>query len=234
MRIAIIKYGHQKVTTPKALAWAGRAGDSNPLIINNDLSSIMPGEIKGDNSSYEFSAYRMACSLLEGDGPFLVVNDTLFHNHIASGWLWMLRKIKVSGPAVVGDLRSEKTSFPEKGSDFLASWIFYLPDRQSLQMFSTALDAAFERAASPEGSAYALYVDQWLKGSRFTGGWHGKTDAEAYARKKHVIRLEHALSLELDKHQLIRSIALFAPAYTFIHAAERIYTRILAVVNSFR
>lgn len=234
MRIAIIKYGHRKVTTRKAVAWAGKAGDPNPLIINNHISSLMAGETKGDNSSYEFSAYRIACGLLEGDGPFLIVNDTLFHNHIASVWLRMIRKLKVAGPAVVGDPRSEKISFPEKGAFFLASWIYYLPDRESLRLFTNALDKAFIRAAAPEGDEYARYVDHWLKGNRIYGGWHGKSDDEAYARKKRVIRLEHALSLELDKDNLIRSMAGFAPEYALVRLVERIYTRSLALLTRFR
>jgi len=231
MRVAIIKYGHRKVSTKKAIAWGKKVGDSNPLVINNLNSGIMPGETEGDNSFYEFSAYRLACRQLVGEGPFLIVNDTLFHNHLAGAWLHMLRRIKVSGPAVVGDIRTENTSFPEKGKFFLASWLFYLPDRNSLTMFSTSLDTAFKSASKPASTDYNQYVDHWLRGKKWMGGWHGTLSHEAYERKKLVIRLEHALSLELEKHQLIKGIGLFCREYSFVRLAERLYTRLLGLMK---
>jgi hypothetical protein len=231
MRIAIIIYGHGKVNTSRAVSWGKKAGDPQPLIINNHVESLAPGELEGDNRHYEFSAYRMACRLLDGEGPFVVVNDTLFHNHWAYSWVHMLRKIRISGPAVVGDIRTEKISFPEKSKSFLASWVFYMPDRNSLTMFSDALDSAFERASNPVGTDYNEYIDRWLKEKKWYGGWHGSLSNEAYQRKKSVIRLEHALSLELEERQLMKSIALFSPEYKFVRLAERLYTRLLGLLN---
>ena len=235
MEIALVVYGHKRLSPDKAKDWCRKLSTSGPLIINNEPASLLPEEYRGDNSAFEFSAYRQACLLFRTEGPFLIANDTLFYNHWSAAWKGMLRKLPkkdIHSPSVTGDIRRERIGFPEKNPAFLASWIFYLPDRESLMAFSECLETAMLQADQKASVAYESYVNNWLAGKSALAGWHGSADEANLIRKKKVIRMEHALSLELEARGLMHSIGEYRPEYPLIRIIERIKTRSYAIFRS--
>jgi hypothetical protein len=235
MEIALVVYGHERLSPDKAKDWCRKLSATEPLIINNDPASLLPEEHPGDNSAYEFSAYQQACLLFRTEGPFLIANDTLFYNHWSAGWKCILRKLQkkdIPSPSVIGDIRRERIGFPEKKPAFLASWIFYLPDRASLTAFSESLETAILQAEKKPSDAYEVYVNNWLTRKSSLSGWHGSADEENYIRKKKVIRMEHELSRELESRGLMHSIGDYRPEYPLIRIFERLKTRYYAIFRS--
>lgn len=235
MEIALIIHGHERISPDKAKDWCRKLGFATPLIINNDHASIMEEEHRGDNHAYEFSAYRQACGLFATEGPFLIANDTLFYNHWSAGWGCILQKIQkkaLPSPAVIGDIRREKLQFPEKNPAFLASWIFFLPDRASLLAFSESVETAILQSEMKASDAYESYVNNWLTRKSALSGWHGSANEANLIRKRKVIRMEHALSLELEARGLMHSIGNFRPEYPLIRIVERLKTRYYAIFRS--
>jgi hypothetical protein len=228
MEIAIIKYGENYADNQTIRDWCKKLGCHNPIIINNKTSHLLSNEIAGDNSCYEFSAYKMALSKFKGEGPFLIVNDSLFKHHLPAAWAQMVKKanqLKVPAPSVWGDQRKEDVSFPEKEKEFLASWIFYIPDRASLQTFQKALDEAIASVDLPLSPGYKGYIDQWLNGKKWLRGWKGPMDDETYKRKLLSIRLEHGLSKSLSSHGVMRSFGQITMLYRITRWAERMLYR---------
>jgi hypothetical protein len=228
MEIAFIKYGNEYAESQEIFDWCGKLNDTAPLIINNKLSSLMPGELPGDNSFFEFSGYQIAVKSFKTNGPFLIINDTLFKHHLPVGWIWLINKAiqsKLGSPTVWGDHRNEKIAFPEKEKIFLASWIFFLPDRHSLEAFGLALDTAIKHLDQPLSDPYQKYIHQWLKEPSMLSGWKGRIDEQTYQRKFISIQLEHALSRSLSAAGLLRSFGQITYLYRLIRILERIQYR---------
>jgi len=202
------------------------------LVANNDHQNCRPEEIKGDNSSFEFSAYAQLGSLLEGDGPFVIVNDTLFKTHWQQGWTRLLQKAIARMDrrelVVWGDIRTDGDDIPERPALFLASWIFVLPNRQSLEAFVQILSELCAAKMQEPSSAYAHFLQWWTSPSRRLFGWHGLRTAENLQRKIRSIRLEHALSAALHQKNIpIHSLGHFSPlAYKFLRLFDRLRTRL--------
>lgn len=214
---------------------AGLKKDLQPtqlLVVNNDHQNCHPEEIRGDNSSFEFSAYAQLGSLLEGDGPFVIANDTLFKTHWQRGWTKLLQKAITQMDrhelAVWGDIRTDGDDIPERPVLFLASWIFVLPNRQSLEAFTQILSELCATKMQEPSPAYALFLHWWTSPSRRLRGWHGPRTAENLQRKIRSIRLEHALSTAFHQNHLpIHSLGQFSPlAYKFLRLFDRLRTRL--------
>jgi hypothetical protein len=173
-------------------------------------------------------------SKFKGEGPFLVVNDSLFKHHLPEAWTLMIKKatqLKVAAPSVWGDQRKEDVFFPEKEKQFLASWIFYIPDRSSLLAFQMALEDAIASLGQPLSRGYQDYIDQWLHGKKWLRGWKGKMDDETYKRKVLSIRLEHGLSKSLSSQGVMRSFGQITMLYRITRWAERILYRFTPTVE---
>jgi hypothetical protein len=229
MEIAMIKYGEDYAGNQTILDWCKKLGCHNPIIINNKTSHLQSNEVAGDNSYFEFSAYRIAISAFKTEGPFLIINDTLFKHHIPKAWSLLIQnasRLKTSTPAVWGDLRKENISFSEKEEEFLASWIFYIPDRTSLFAFQMALEEAIASLGQPLSIGYQSYIDHWLRGNYWLRGWKGSIDDETYKRKWLSIRLEHGLSKSLSSQGVMRSFMQITMLYKITRWAERILYRL--------
>lgn len=228
MEIAFIKYGNEYAENQEITDWCHKLNCVDPVIINNNLSSLMPGELPGDNSFFEFSGYQIAVKSFKTNGPFLIINDTLFKHHLSVGWIWLINKAiqsKLDSPTVWGDPRKEKITFPEKENIFLASWIFYIPNRQSLDAFELALDKAIKGIGHPLSDPYQKYIHQWLNEPSLLSGWKGKMDEQTYQRKFISIQLEHALSRALSANGFLRSFGQVTYLYRLIRILERIRYR---------
>jgi len=232
MEMAVVVYGIDRVSRQKILNWCKRIGVNTPVIINNHPTQHLQNDVKGDNTHFEFSAYHQAVRHFAGNGPYLIVNDTLFINHWAKAWMMMVNKLQKSNPdapMIIGDLRNEKESFPEKGKRFLASWFFYMSNASALKQFDDSLKVAMNKPMNALSPAYEQYVNHWLRSKSLLTGWHGKSNAENINRKKQVIFLEHTLSLEIEKRLQLSSIGSYYAPYRFVRIIERLKTRFHAV-----
>lgn len=230
--IGLVVYGNSAVWQGRIASFQKKLQPYQLLVVNNDHKNCRPQEIKGDNTSYEFSAYVQLCSLMEGDGPFIIANDTLFKTHWQWGWTKLLQKavqkIDKNELSVWGDIRTDGDSIPERPALFLASWIFVLPNRKSLETFQQILTTLCKAKMPEPSAAYADFLAWWTSPSRRLRGWHGPRTAENLDRKIRSIRLEHALSTALHQNQLhIHSLGKFTPiAYKLLRLFDRLRTRL--------
>lgn len=237
MEIAVVKYGNFNATNDQIRSWSKSLQCDTPIIVNNHEQSLTVDEIKGDNSLYDFSGYAIAIKAFKTEGPYLLVNDTLFKHHIPFFWRNIIRRIKhikLDTPSVWGDHRKENISFPEKDKLYLASWIFYIPDRASLQLLEQTLETAIQKMNEPVSAAYQQYIDQWLLQPTLFRGWSGNMNEEAYARKNRAIRIEHRWSKELSKAGALRSFQQVYPLYGLIRLMERLKYRFDILVKKLR
>ena len=228
MEIVVVKYGSKNVTNNKIKIWCSKLGCNNPTIINNQLPILNNDEVKGDNSFFEFSGYSIAIKCFKKNGPYIIVNDTLFKNHIPFFWGLILSKAKKVDPdslSVWGDHRREKISFPEKSKIFLASWIFYIPNRKSLAIFQSSLEAAIAAADQKVSLPYQMYIDKWLLNASVLRGWNGCLDNDSYKRKSLTVKLEHRLSIELSHYSALKSLGELSKLYFGVRLSERIKNR---------
>ncbi|MFZ4465266.1 MAG: hypothetical protein ACOYN5_15580 [Bacteroidales bacterium] len=227
----IVVYGDSAPLLKSMTQWKQSFGESPLCVVNNHPTLRSPQELDGDNSHFEFSAYRILCEKLEGDGPFIIANDTLFRNHWQKGWAKMLRlairRMDVSVNIVWGDIRRDGNSIPERPDPFLASWIFVIPNRAVLKQFAEVLDDLCNTELPEPSPAYASFLTWWTAPARRFRGWHGARTPEDIARKVRCIRLEHALSKSLPAAGLpIRSLGTLAPLqYAFLRIVDRLRTR---------
>jgi hypothetical protein len=215
--------------------WAQALRIEQVYIANNHPTYLEPDELRGTNENYEFSAYEQLLSAFKGPGPYLLLNDTLFRNH--GDWLWRQlvdKALEKPGayPVVWGDWRSESVVFPEKPAEYLASWIFMIPDRDALTAFQACLQQVMHHPLPQASLAYEQYIRNWLQSDKWFSGWHGASDAKTLKRKQRTVRLEHALSLEMRLRGLeYRSLGQYAPIYySWVRLYDRVRTRWMAVM----
>lgn len=203
------------------------------FVFNNFVGRMSQHESAGDNAAYEFSGYALALDKMQGQGPFVLINDTLFRHHWKPGWAYLLRGLlndpwlwSTSG-RIVGDLRSESFEFPEKPATYWASWIFVMSDRIALQRMRTALERVIREDWSKPSQAYVDYLDQWLNKSWWQGGWQGNPSPAALQRKTLSIRREHELSRILLNEQALTPYAV-GHHQKFLYRVTRLIDRMLA------
>lgn len=204
------------------------------FVVNNAITHPEFGELCGDNTHFEFSGYRVVAANFGGNGPYLIVNDTLFKNHQTYLWRRLVRnalaKVDLNDKAIWGDIRRDGSSLAERPSPFLASWIFVIPNRRVLSIFIQTLETLIKEPLPPFSGDYERYLDLWLS-KRLFGGWHGVRSEQALARKRMAIKYEHTLSLRLLLAGIeLRSIGENQPAWYFVtRVADRIFTRMLSI-----
>lgn len=236
IEIGWLIYGSDTLKRGLMKQWETDLGLEKAYIVNNLASSCQSDEWPGTNKDFEFSAYARLLDAFEGPGPYLLVNDTLFRNHGHGLWRSLTEKVlREHGtfPFVWGDWRSESISFPEKPTDYLASWIFVIPDRATLSLFKECLAHVLGSDLPPASEAYTIYVRNWLQSGKWFSGWHGPADAVTLARKQRTVRLEHALSIEFKKRGLyIKSMGNSGKLlYFWIRIYDRLRTRWMALFD---
>jgi glycosyltransferase family protein len=234
--IAWLIYGSDPTKRQQMNDWASALGIRHASIVNNLASSCAVDEIPGTNVDFEFSAYEQLLDSFQGPGPFVLVNDTLFRNHGQFLWQKLVARALAdpgSYPFIWGDWREENIVFPEKPATYLASWIFVIPDRASLEVFKASLTHILHGDLPVASEAYTKYVINWLKSDKWFSGWHGPGDEKTLMRKQRTVRLEHALSIELKKRGMIyRSLGHFGkPLYAWIRIYDRLRTRWMALFD---
>lgn len=232
VQLGIVVYGHKNPFGEEIAKLKKKLSPEHIFIVNNLQGAASEGEIEGDNKQYEFSAYAQFVGLFQNDGPYVIANDTLFRTHWAGGWAGLLKRaVKNVNPneiTVYGDIRRDGNAIPERPDPFLASWIFLLPNRKTLNQFGQALNKLFNEPLPPPSPAYETYLQWWTNPNRRLRGWHGDRSAEGIQRKLHCIRLEHALSKAMPQHGLaLRSLGEFAPfRYAMLRIIDRLRTAI--------
>ena len=233
--LAWLIYGSSEKKRQQMAQWAQALRIEQVYIANNHPTYFEPDELRGTNENYEFSAYEQLLSAFKGPGPYLLLNDTLFRNH--GDWLWRQlvdKALEKPGayPVVWGDWRSESVVFPEKPAEYLASWIFMIPDRDALTAFQACLQQVMHHPLPQASLAYEQYIRNWLQSDKWFSGWHGASDAKTLIRKQRTVRLEHALSLEMRLRGLeYRSLGQYAPIYySWVRLYDRVRTRWMAVM----
>jgi hypothetical protein len=225
--LGVVIFGSTSVKRRNIAALSKHLGVTDLHILNNDKASLQEDEISGNNLFYEFSGYYELCRHFTGEGPFVILNDTLWVNRLVGGWQTLLRSAirQINGNGVWGDLRVEGGVIPERPNTYLASWIFVIPNREVLSQFAASLSVVMHDAYPPPSPAYKVYLDRWFV-PRWYGGWHGVRSNESLARKLQCIRMEHTLSAVITEkglrvHALGEKRSLF---YALLRLIDRSYT----------
>jgi hypothetical protein len=150
------------------------------------------------NSHYEFGGYVAGVQRVQTEGPYLVVNSTVFLTRALGIWKRVLNASNVYKSPIYGDATpSPDPRIPEIPHPYYSSWIFLIRDREALKTFSTALERSLSQVASEPSPAYAAYLERWLNPRNRFYGWHGPKTPQSLQRKKLTIGWEHRLSAEL-------------------------------------
>ena len=178
--------------------------------VNNDCYTLdRENEIAGDNRNFEFSGYVKALEQFSGEGPWLLVNDSLWAHHSVSGWKQILQdwlktmQSQKRKSAVVegiwGDLRHDGLAIDIKEGSFLASWIFGISGHHAKSTIHHSLLQVLEEGTVPGSPEYADYFKKWLRLPWWRGGWYGPLDEGALNRKFLCLQWEHRWSRHLRK-----------------------------------
>ena len=212
--------------------WRAQFFRSTGWVVNNWAEQASEGEMAGHNRQYEFGGYLTLLQKMEPlQGPYVLVNDTLFRTHHRQGWMNLLKKvparIESESRAVYGDIRWDGTALPERPNPFLASWIFVLPNKESLQLFQSVLEEVLMEETPALSPAYESFLQDWLSANSRWRGWHGRLTPDALARKRACILWEHRLSLRLMESGMhLRSLGEWDPSlYSRLRLIDRIKTR---------
>ncbi len=150
------------------------------------------------NSHYEFGGYLAGVHRVKTEGPYVILNSTVFQSHSLALWGGILRSPKAILAPIYGDATpSPDTHIAEIPHPYYSSWIFLIRDRQALKAFTDALEHTLCQVSSEPSQAYAAYLDRWLHPRNRFYGWHGPKTLQAIQRKKQTVRWEHLLSAEL-------------------------------------
>lgn len=214
------------------IAWAARIGISAGRLRLIENKPGAPEGIAGDNRALEFSGYSKALDMFEGEGPFVICNDTLLRVHWSQGWarliaLWLYENVGNTRVEIWGDIRQEEIVWEEKPAIYLASWLWVLPNRASLDAFKQLLDRVVNQPLGEPSAPYLDYYKNWLGKPWWAGGWYGSPNEAELSRKLKSIRMEHALSLEIHRHY---PEAMFSLGwnYPYLYRAIRLVDRFLA------
>ncbi len=220
------------------LAWAVRTGIAEDRLLFIENRPGTKADHAGDNSAWEFSGYSVALKLFQGEGPYLICNDTLLRNHWHQGWSrliakWLIELSKTAEVQIWGDVRAEAFAWEEKPKVYLASWLWILPNRASLDAFRQILDHVLNTPFPEPSTLYLEYYKNWLRKPWWAGGWYGVPNDDEMNRKLRSIRMEHALSLEMNRHYP-EALCSLGTAYPLWYRVIRLADRLLARFNAMK
>jgi|GEM_PF-429320 len=207
--------------------------------INNYPNGYIDSELQGHNQFQDLGAYLTLCQQFKGDGPYLLINDTLFTNHISWAWkyfikLWLKHNSNLfDANSIWGDIRTPFNPPQELPPHYLASWIFVIPNKTVLTTFSNQLYIAIhDGSKNPLSGPYQSYLTNFLNGNVFSG-WHKIVDDSEKHAKKECYIVEHRLNkLLLESKVQLRSLQEGNSTFgIFIRTIERINTRTIFLKN---
>jgi len=175
------------------------------------------------NSHYEFGGYLAGCQGVKTEGPYVIVNSTVFQTRALWAWKWIVRTSNGFKAPIYGDATpSPDPRIEEIPQPYYASWIFLVRDREALEAFGHALDRVLGVVTPTPSPSYAAYLQRWLEPRSRFYGWHGTKTPKALARKKQTIQWEHHLSHELAPLG-IQSFAEYSPWHAMAQFLDKIH-----------
>ena len=175
------------------------------------------------NSHYEFGGYLAGSLGVQSEGPYVIVNSTVFQTRSLWAWKWILRSSNGFKAPIYGDATPSPDPYIEEiPHPYYASWIFLVRDREALKAFSDALDRVLGTVTPKPSPAYAAYLQRWLEPRSRLYGWHGTKTSKALARKKQTIQWEHRLSKELVPLG-IQSFSKYSPWHAMAQFLDKIH-----------
>lgn len=209
--------------------------NAKSYLINNKSGQAAAGEYQGNNLQFEFGGYLQLTELmLLHEGPYLILNDTLFRTHHTRGWLQFLSSKAAQwtefNNVIMGDIRKDGSQFVERPNPFLASWIFVIPNKDTLLGFQDALKKTIISDVDLMSSEYREFLNGWVLPKSKLRGWHGVKDSMAIDRKRRCVFWEHTLSKLLlnDGVDLIGFDHWSKCRYQQLRVVDRFNTRIQA------
>ena len=207
-------------------SFAQRVGASNWHILDtgNPAHDAKHDRVHGaENTYYEFGAYAQVAAVVQTQGPYLILNNTLLKTRAVWAWGNRLHALpqKLTFPIYGDATPSPNSQIPEIPSPYYASWLFLVRDKDSLAGFCAAVQRATQQAITEESPAYKAYLAEWLMPKNRWYGWHGAKTPENLARKGKTIRWEHRLSIELATLN-IHSFARLGPWHIAVQTLDKI------------
>ena len=208
-------------------------------VINNKPNDLGFGRL-GENRLFEFGAYEDLMLNFKSDGPYLLLNDTFFSNHVSGFWMMLIKqwskeliKKPVLENIIYGDVRQDGDALKERPGLFLSSWIFMIPNRRALTIF---LESLLEVTRKPipvkHSPEYELFLTLWLQSKHPLRGWQGVRTKENLFRKRTSIYIEHQWSAHATEKGL--ELVSLGVNNQILYACIRILDRALARFRSFR
>lgn len=150
------------------------------------------------NTHFEFGGYLAGAKGVQTEGPYVILNSTVFQTRSLWTWKRILRSKNAYNAALYGDATpSPNAHIREIPDPYFASWVFVIRDKPALQDFAKALEQTLSKPSPAPSPYYAAYLQHWLEPRNRWYGWHGIKTPQSRARKKQTIQWEHRLSMEL-------------------------------------
>ena len=208
-------------------------------VINNKPNDLGFGRL-GENRLFEFGAFEDLMLNFKSDGPYLLLNDTFFSNHVSGFWMMLIKqwskeliKKPVLENIIYGDVRQDGDALKERPGLFLSSWIFMIPNRRALTTF---LESLLEVTRKPipvkHSPEYELFLTLWLQSKHPLRGWQGVRTKENLFRKRTSIYIEHQWSAHATEKGL--ELVSLGVNNQILYACIRILDRALARFRAFR
>lgn len=233
MNLVLVAYRWNQQKSQALTEWIHHLPEVETVVVIDNYSEVSFNDpnysvVLGSNRFAEFSGYQEGLSYLNDiHTPCLILNDTALAHHSQS--LWCSQVVQWStegGDSVLGDPRREPIDTEHGTLSYYASWIFWLPTRQSIEDFASALAQVTEKwdEAYSKSRSYRTFINRYLKGSLFHG-WKnaGLRDQKATDLKIRCIWAEHRLSL-LHKAQGYHIMALSTNRAPILRAIDRFYS----------
>lgn len=212
--------------------WADRLGAQLTLLHTHPDRADQATYV--GNTHFEFTGYAAAARHAQTDGPYVVVNDTLFRSHASGLWAnWLLAaSSSLHASGVFCDVYPAPRERPAEIPDpYASSWIFYLPTRADLETLSAAVQWVVSQPAAEPSPSYRAFLDRWLNHPVPGVGYQGPRTPEDLARKRQTIVWEHVLSQLLATSNQLRAFS--GTRYKILRFIDKILRRsqLLATSN---
>ena len=236
--VGFVTYRRQGQKQSPIESWLQNLLSYKLLIVNNFPESAIAPEIQGNNLFQDLGAYTTLCKQFTGDGPYLLINDTLFNHHFSWAWQifirqWLKQNAEtLQSNTIWGDIRKPNNPPEFLPPIYLASWIFIIPNRTTLLNFLTQLELSLENPNPEFNLEYSTFLNKFLNGN-ILNGWHKIVNESEKAMKKKCYFVEHKLNrLLLETNTQIKPIYNSNSFFSFtIRYLERIHTRYLYISN---
>lgn len=233
LAIGVVKYGDSVSSIHIRGLIAQWFPNAKVFIINNRKDGALEGEFQGSNSGHEFSGYLELLTSMGMESPIVLLNDTMFKNHVDFGWFFLVRSVlnRSTGKenTIYGDLRYDGNDLIERPNPFLASWIFVINEKRVAIEFQRVLQLLLSEPLPHWSQQYEAFLEDWLNGAKWNKGWHRYgTSAEMLHLKKRNIFWEHQISAKMQERGVcLRSLGTFYPfTYKVIRLLDRLNTAI--------